>query len=296
MGAMMACCALNLCECAACMACSCCSSLVNATLSQAARFGHLLILLTVFTLAIILGQSYPNDINGYNYYTKIDLTENCDVNYEDNCMYNQLIYRASFSLFMLFVFLMVTSAVSDYVNRSLWILKFGAAIGAFIGFWWADNGFFNGYAEFARVMSFFWLLIQGLLLIDFCHDCHDLMMNRQGEEENASSQVVYILFSLVGLFLGILGFVYLCMDYTSCDLGMFFVILTIIMGVITTLASLTDAVNKGLLTPCLLFAYSVFLCWYALLSNPDEDCNPTADFTQGSSQVTKKILNFQVFS
>lgn len=263
MGAFFSCIALNLCECAACMACSCCSSIINATLSQAARFGHLLILLTTFTLAIILGQSYPQDINGYNYYTQINLTGSCNLDYLDNCIYQQLVYRASFACFMLFIFLMLVSAVSDYVNRSLWILKFGVAIGAFIGFWWQDNSFFNGYAEFARVISFIWLIIQGLLLLDFCHDAHDLLMNNiaSTDGEDRSPYALYIILSIIGLFLAILGLVYLFMDYVGCDLGMFFTVLTLIMGIITTGVSLTEAVSKGLLTPCLMFAYSVFLCW-----------------------------------
>jgi hypothetical protein len=287
MGAFMSCIALNLCECAACMACSCCTSIINASLAQAARFGHLLILITVFTLAIILGQSYANDINGYNYYTQIDLTTDCKSDYLNNCIYYQLIYRASFALFMLFIFLMFVTAISEYANKSFWVLKFGAAIGAFIAFWWADNDFFNGYAEFARVMSFIWLLIQGLLLIDFCHDVHDILMSQKNDQgEDATPVATYILFSLCGFFLAVLGLVYLFMDYTGCGVGMFFTILTLIMGVLTTLASLTEAVGKGLLTPCLMFAYSVFMCWYALLSNPDSTCNPSADFVSGSSSVS----------
>jgi len=289
MGGFMSCIALNLCECAACMACSCCTSLINATLAQAARFGHLLVLLATFTIAIILGQSYPNDINGYNYYTKIDLTGDCDGNYLENCIYSQLIYRASFACFMLFIFLMLVTAVSEYVNRSLWVLKFGVAIGAFISFWWVDNSFFSGYAEFARVMSFFWLLIQGLLLIDFCHDAHDLLMNQKSDDDQPP-YAVYIGSSIAGLSLAILGLVYLFMDYSGCGLGLFFTILTLVFGIATIAASLTEAVGKGLLTPCLMFAYSVFMCWYALLSSPDDECNPTADYVKGSGQLTAIIV------
>lgn len=150
MGGIVSCLALNLCECAACMACSCCSRLINFSLSQASRFAHMLIILTVFTLAIILGKEYPDDINGYNYYTKVDLTDNCDGDYQENCIYRQLIYRASFALFLLFAVLAVGTYVSDYLNRSLWAIKFGFAIGIFIAFWWADNDFFSGWAEACR--------------------------------------------------------------------------------------------------------------------------------------------------
>lgn len=296
MGAFVSCIAFNLCECAACMACSCCSSVINATLSQAARFGHLLVLLLTFILAIILGKSYPNDINGYNYYTKVDLTSDCSEDYQENCIYRQLIYRASFSLCLLFFLLSILSYYFDYVNKSFWIVKFGFAIGVFIAFWWADNSFFNGWAEFCRVVSFIWLLIQGLLLIDFSHDIHDIFMAQtDSNNESSTPYIIYVTVSVCALFLAILGLVYLFMDYTGCDLGMFFTILTLLVGVITTIISLLDSVSRGLLTPCFLFAYSVFMCWYALLSHPDTSCNPTADKINGSlvrKNIFKSLQNY----
>lgn len=274
------------------MACKCFGGLINASLSQAARFGHLLVLVATFVLAIIIGQSYPNNINGYNYYTQIDLGKDCDSSYLNNCIYRQLIYRASFSLAILFAFLAVVSAASDYVNKSLWILKFGSAIGLFIAFWWGNNSFFSGWAEVARVISFIWLIIQGLLLIDVSHDAHDILMTEQtdGDGNDRTPYMLYLGASFCCFFAAVLGLVYLFLDYTGCDLGMFFTVLTLIVGVITTIISLLDSVNKGLLTPCIVFAYSVFMCWYALLSNPNEDCNPNAN-SIGGTQVTLSILS-----
>lgn len=278
--AMFSCLALNLCECAACMACSCCSSLIGWSMSQAARFFHLTILLSTFTLAIIIGQDYANNIDGYNYYTKINLKEGCDLFYSDNCIYNQLIYRASFALTLLYGLLALITAFSEYANKSFWMIKYGFAIGLFIAFWWGSNTFFSGWAEIARVVSFLWLVVQGLLLIDFSHDAHDILMNGGGEEDR-TPYTLYLVLSVICFSLAMLGLVYLFLEYTGCGLGMFYTILTLIMGVLTTAISLLNSVNKGLLTPCIMFAYSVFMCWYALLSSPDHSCNPTADFTSG---------------
>lgn len=290
MGAFMSCIAVNVCECAALAACSC----VSMTLSQAARFGHMLVILATFVLAIIVGQSSPDDINGYNYYTKIDLLGGCDAQYEDSCIYRQLIYRASFSLIMMFIILAVFSYPFDYVNRSFWVVKFGMSIGIFIAFWWVDNSFFTGWAEVARVLSFFWLLVQGLLLIDFSHDAHDLLMNNPSMEDSEYNKSPYVIYigSAVGAFTAaVVGLVYLFIDYVGCDMGMFFTVVTLVLGVLTTVISLLDSVNKGLLTPCLMFAYSVFMCWYALLSNPHQSCNPTADVINGD-QVRRHLQTF----
>eukprot|EP00598_Pedospumella_elongata_P012772 CAMPEP_0185011740 /NCGR_PEP_ID=MMETSP1098-20130426/97943_1 /TAXON_ID=89044 /ORGANISM="Spumella elongata, Strain CCAP 955/1" /LENGTH=373 /DNA_ID=CAMNT_0027540781 /DNA_START=400 /DNA_END=1520 /DNA_ORIENTATION=+ len=163
-------------------------------------------------------------------------------------------------------------------------MKFGFAIGLFIALWWIQNDIFSGWAEFARIVSFFWLLVQGLLLLDFCHDVHDILMApaAEGEEESSVPYIVYMALSAGGLGAAVVGLVFLFKDYAGCDLGMFFIILTLIMGVLTTAISLLDSVGKGLLTPCLMFAYSVFMCWYALLSSPEHSCNPTADRVNGA--------------
>ena len=113
MGALISCVALNLCECAACMACTCCTSIINMTLSQAARLGHLIVFLVVFVLALILGRHYQQYIvedSVYTYYT-VDVStslniasmyEGCSEDYYVECVFRQMMYRASFALFAFF--------------------------------------------------------------------------------------------------------------------------------------------------------------------------------------------------
>jgi hypothetical protein len=55
--------------------------------------------------------------------------------------------------------------------------------------------------------------------------------------------------------------------------------------------SLLDTVQKGLLTPCIMFAYSTFMCWYALLSHPTESCNPYADSTLGVAGTATAVVS-----
>lgn len=108
------------------------------------------------------------------------------------------------------------------------------------------------------------------------------MTERKNEDgEDATPYRLYLFLSLSGFVLAVLGLVYLFLNYTGCGLGMFFVIFTLVMGVITTIISMLNSVNKGILTPAIVFAYSVFMCWYALLSHPNEDCNPTANSNYG---------------
>jgi hypothetical protein len=251
---------------------------------------------------MILGRQYPDKINGYyNSYTKINLTNGCDVGNIDECIYRQLIYRASFSLIILFTLLAIFSYSFEFADKSMWILKFGTANGVFIAFFWVDNSVFSGFAELARVLSFLWLLVQGLLFLDFSHDSHDMLMAAADEEERSEGSArvlygVYIFLSVIFLTCSGVGLAYLFRDYTDCQLGMFFTILTLLMGLILTVVSLLNTVNKGLLTPCLMFAYSVFLCWYALLSSPDQQCNPYASANWGAGKVYRYANKIYLFS
>ena len=263
---------------ALCAGCSFFSCLLNATLSSATRFGHVLIIFVTFLVAIVVGLGYADKLNGYAAATKLNLSENCSLANVDECIYRQLVYRASFSLVLLFSLLALSTYYSDYVNRSLWILKFMAALGGFVGFWWLDNSFFNGWAEAARVISFFWLLIQGLLFLDLAHDSHDLLMAAADDAEretgdSRSYYVVYLLLSLLFLSCAIVGIVFLYLTYGGCTTGLWFTSVTLVVGVILTVISLLNVVNKGLLTPCLMWSYATFICWYALLSSPDVTCN-----------------------
>ena len=110
------------------------------------------------------------------------------------------------------------------------------------------------------------------------------------EDNNRPVYAIYIFMSLVFLAAAIIGLVYLFKDYTGCGLGLFFTILTLIMGVLGTIVSLLDVVNKGMLTPLMMFAYSVFMCWYALLSNPETTCNPTAGSNDSSAKTTGVVI------
>ena len=232
-------------------------------------------MITTFTLAIVLGTYFADDINGYGGNFQVDLSAGCSSQNTGNCTYNQLIYRASFSLVVMYLALAFITVCSDYINRNAWVLKLTFALGLFTATWWCSNDFFNGWAETSRVLSFFWLLTQGILLLDFAHDLHEIIMTKADEAEVTYGESAgfqwYCLYLIISLaFLGAVGVVltYVFLDYSGCSEGIFFVSITIIFGVLTTVVSLLDIVNKGLLTPTIMFAYISYMCWYSLLSSP----------------------------
>ena len=290
-------------SCAFCVACSCCTTLVNLTFAHLNRLGYLLIVITLFSLASVIGKLYPNTINGYswvvsNISAKVDLTEHCDNSYLDECIYRQLLYRASLALVITFSIFTLLVGQSNYFNNSAWVMKFLFPIMLFVSFWWVDNDVFIVWAELCRVISFIFLLVQSFLLFDFAHDLHDIIMEKDAEAEAAAISTkppmmykfLYLMLSGSFLICGIIGIVILFQKYSGCHVGMFYIVLTLLMGVLTMIASILSVVNKGVLTPSLMFVYSVFICWYALLSNPDRTCNPLANTNQSSAITTSMVV------
>ena len=133
MGAgLFSCLALNVCECLGCCVCSCLMKAFSASMSQAARFGHFLILLTMFAIALILGNKYPEQLEILTSTSSSGgLTKSCDVSFTNICVSRQLIYRASASTFLFFFIMAIVSIYTEYINRSFWIIKFIFTIGIF---------------------------------------------------------------------------------------------------------------------------------------------------------------------
>lgn len=315
MGAVLACISTNLCECAICMSCSCLGSIVSSSLGQAARFGHLLIFVAIFLFASLMGGEYQNKIVGNSTYEIVayvnipdslnleNLISGCDESSVEGCVYNQIIYRASFTLTAFFGLMAIIASYSDSVNRGMWSLKILATFGCFIGFWWGSNDFFNGYAELARVMSFFWLLIQALLVLDVAHDLHDIVLHKAQNESDASGgssniwHALYLLLSAGFLACGHVGLDYMYAEdegYTGCKTGMFFVTLGVIISITQLCVSALNSVNGGIMTPSIMFAYATFMTWYALLSSPDIECNPTAYENNSNSNIKRTALGLVV--
>ena len=249
MGILLSCMTTQLCECAVCAGCACCSYVLNATLSSASRCGHVLLLFVVFLLALVVGLGYPDQVNEYNTVTKLNLSANCASAYVEECIYRQLIYRAALALVIVFTALAVGSYFSEYVNRSLWPVKFVAALGTFVGLWWADNTYVSSFAEVARVVSFFWLLVQGLLYLDVAHDAHDVWMAAadSAEREHGDARSYYsgyILAAVAVIGLTLVGTTLLFVHF-GCATGQAFTSVTLVTGVVLTVVSLLNTVNKG---------------------------------------------------
>jgi len=149
------------------------------------------------------------------------------------------------------------------------------------------------------VLSFFFLVLQLIILIDFANDLHEYLINPTGEGDDASAQMtcgaklIYVGLCLAGIGAGIAGCVCMLIYLGDCPLNKFFVAMTLIFGAVTILISILGKFNKGLLVPSIIFAYGTFICWQAISSNPDVDCNTLAEGT-GSDNLSGLIIGMVI--
>lgn len=94
-----------------------------------------------------------------------------------NCMGPSVIIRMSFVLATMhvIVFLIATTrgTVAAIFHDGCWGTKFLYVLAFFIGSIWIPNWFFVGYLTFAKYVSFFFLFMQGMLMLMVAYKIND---------------------------------------------------------------------------------------------------------------------------
>jgi len=180
------------------------------------------------------------------------------------------------------------------IHYRFYPFKFIVLAASCVGFFFLPDSFFDVWQEICRVLSFFFLVLQLIILIDFANDLHEFLINPKGEEgDNAempcTAKATYLGLCLAGWGGAIAGCACMFVYLGDCPLNKFFIAMTIIFGVVTTIASIQSKLNKGLLVPSIIFAYGTFICWQAISSNPNTECNSMAEGT-GSSNLGGLII------
>jgi len=209
-----------------------------------------------------------------------------------NCLGNQAVYRLSWASFFFFMLMCLATIFVIQIHYNYFLPKFIVFVACIIGWFFLPNSFFDVYQEIARVLSFFFLVLQLIILIDFANDIHEYLINPSGAEGDpemtCGTKLTYMLICVVCWGGALAGCV--CMYvYLPCKLNQFYISVTLILGVLTTILSVLEKVNRGLLVPSVIFAYGTFICWQAISSNPNTDCNWRAEGT-GSDNVSGLVI------
>lgn len=195
------------------------------------------------------------------------------------CHGNGAVFRTSFSLAVFFAmhagFLMVPGC-KMFHGFGLF-LKFCLLVGLIVATFWIDNDFFEGYGDFARVGSAFWLIIQTLMLVAWAYDLNDGITSRATDADGEPRNKFYILLLVIVVVLfglEVTG-MSLAIDWfggDECHRNNIFVSITFIMTVLSYVVPMF--VERGsILASSIMCGYTTYLLLTALYSDPDKTCN-----------------------
>ena len=184
---------------------------------------------------------------------------------DDNCLGAQQVLRLSFAGCVFFGFLGV---LSTFRVRFHPILSTICLAGMLAGAQFIPNENIAGYAEFARVGSGVFLLLQLVLIMDFVYTFNDYLLKNE--------DVHWLLFALTAVmlaaFLAIIGLLYYYFaPHALCSQNIGFITSTLILAVLYTSASIAhpDIAHAGLFTSLVVAVYCITLTASALASEPD---------------------------
>lgn len=290
---MGAICSLGWCCCEAACCLTCCGLSAVCPGTKCAKIGASTLIAVAYLTTALFGTWWSGV---FEWFPGTKLTAYCDGSYEDNCELNEMMYRMAASLLIVGSLSAVGAAFYAPIHHGWWGLKFSLVYFLWSWLLFTSNHGYNKLANIVRFVSWFWLLLQSLLVMELSFQANDKFLAVSGTSDGSPSGVMQGLYMLtvVGLLvLGVTGTVYLYTDYSDCALGGWLVTLTTVFNGVSLVLSVMDSVGVGPLPGTVLFCYTTFLCWYAMLSAPNSSCNPSAltdTLSSGNKQTALWVI------
>ncbi|XP_020577999.1 probable serine incorporator isoform X2 [Phalaenopsis equestris] len=210
------------------------------------------------------------------------------------CLGTEGVLRISFGCFMYFSVLFVTTVGTKKIwdarnswHCEWWLAKMLMWMLFMLVPFFMPSEFFFIYGKLAHVGAGTFLVIQLISVISFINWLNDCFHSEK-YAERCHIQVMII--SIVAYVASIVGCIMMYVWYASklsCRLNILFITLTLLLLQIMTFVSMHPKVRAGYLSPGLMGAYIVFLCWCGIRSEPQtEICNQKVELGNGSDWLT----------
>ncbi|XP_031709752.1 serine incorporator 2 [Anarrhichthys ocellatus] len=287
----LASCASCLCGSASCLLSSCCPSTYNSTVTRLA-FSFLLLLGTLVSIIMILPgmeehlKQIPGFCLGGTSIPGIDNKVNCDIIVGYKSVYRMCFAMACF-FFLFFIIMIRVRSSKDHraaIQNGFWFFKFLLLVGITVGAFFIPDGIFNRvWYYFGMVGSFFFIIIQLLLLVDFAHSWNQSWLEKA---ENGNSKFWFgalLTFTIVFYALAFTIVVLFYVFYTKpddCTEHKVFISLNFIFCIIVSVVAILPKVQEaqptsGLLQASFISLYTMYITWSAMSNNPNRQCNPS---------------------
>ena len=239
---------------------------------------------------------------GLNYAPMITLnqwTSGCKPGFSNSCKSSGAVLRFSMALSIIFVVLLIgTSFVTKFYDY-LWFMKFFFFFGFMVLFSFLNSEIFdlNGFAWYARVAAFFYLIFQQIILIDLAYTWNEKFVKLSDEDAEHGYGCIWLFLLIVVSFTLILGSCavvgIMFWQFGRCADSLVILILTVILCAVATFLQIFVSEDGSVLTSSIIIAYATYICYSALTLNPNTVCNPTLSTGyQTVSQVGKKSSLF----
>lgn len=174
---------------------------------------------------------------------------------------------------LIFVCMFCRNKFSKEINEGLWCFKASLVIIVFISFLFVSNSFFDGYADFAKVLSGLYLFYQTIIFIDLFYLWGQSWASRLDKGEKCMKYVLIctalILYAAIGLF-NAFNYVW----FKGCGTGAAFTSINLVLVVAVSVLQATGINPKGsLICSGSMGLYMTYLTFSALISSPQDSCN-----------------------
>lgn len=231
------------------------------------------VLIVGIVISIIMQRWAPSEID-------LSSWENgCPEGYENSCKANSAVLRISFALSILYLVQMVGSAFHAKFYDVFWVPKICVFICVVIGFYFGKSEVFGlgGYAWFARISGFLFLILQQIILLDMAYSWNEKWVAYSTEDgEKGQFWLTGILvisamfFAIAFVFIGIMFW-----QFDGCDDNLVIISLSLVLPVLATFIQLFFSEEGSILISAVMTAYSTYICYSSVSLNPNLYCNPT---------------------
>jgi hypothetical protein len=233
------------------------------------------LLMLIGILVSIITYKYSKD------FTSSAFTNYCnDPVYESSCKANSAVLRVSLALTVLFGIQILGTFVYTPFFDFLWVIKLCGFFALMIGLFFVDGQSFGteGYAWFARITGFFFLILQQVILIDMAYSWNESWLNRATSSDGERgcywlSGLLIISFFFFAISLTVIGLLF--WQFDQCDQNTTIISVTLGLSVVATIAQLFASEEGNLMTSSIVMLYSTYVCYCAVTLNPHSNCNPT---------------------
>jgi hypothetical protein len=152
----------------------------------------------------------------------------------------------------------------------------------------------RGYAWYARFGAAIFIVLQQIILLDVAYSWNEKWVeySSNGANNGWLAGLIVISVFVFAVSISIIGILY--WQFSGCPENETIISLTLILCVIATTIQLFTPGQGSLLTSAIMTGYAVFLCYSAVVLNPDTSCNPTLDSKYQTVTEVGQSLHFSL--